>query len=253
MRSLWYGSFAVCLALAIGGAVRADGEKEAKALIDKAIKAAGGEEKLAKLTTAAMKGKITPADNNKQSVILMEGSVQGLDKCRFDAEVQENGRTMKVLLVINGDQAWAKHDDGAREAPEEIRQALKQSVYALRLAQTLVPLKDKAYKLSPLGEVKVGDRPAVGVQISHKDTPDVNLWLDKETGLPLKCEMRCKIERGGQDVPCEFLFADYKDMGGVKHFTKVTMNADGKKHLEAEISEVKPQDKVDDKEFAKPE
>ena len=45
-----------------GSAARADEQAEAKALLDKAMKAMNGEAKLAKLHTASLKGKITGKD-----------------------------------------------------------------------------------------------------------------------------------------------------------------------------------------------
>ena len=57
MRKLMVLLFGFCLALA---AARADDQDGAKAILDKAIQAAGGEETLAKLKAVTVKGKGTP-------------------------------------------------------------------------------------------------------------------------------------------------------------------------------------------------
>ena len=120
------------------------------------------------------------------------------------------------------------------------------------MAEMLTPLKDKDIKLSPLGEIKINDRPAVGIKIIKKNHPDVDLYFDKQTHRPVQCELRTKEPEAGQEAAGAWLFSDFKDMGGVQHATRLVLNRDGKKILEIEISEVKPEDKVDDDTFAKP-
>ena len=51
--------FVAVLVFGLGSATRAADDKEAKAILDKAIKALGGEEKLSKVKAATWKGKGT--------------------------------------------------------------------------------------------------------------------------------------------------------------------------------------------------
>ena len=50
----------------------------------------------------------------------------------------------------------------------------------------------------------------------------------------------------------EFLFADYKPIDGVKHFTKLIIKADGKEFTNV-LSDIKFPKKLPDNLFAKPE
>jgi hypothetical protein len=106
--------------------------------------------------------------------------------------------------------------------------------------------------LAPLGELNVGDKPGLGVKITHKEHREMDLFFDKETGLLRKLGIRLPDMPGGQEVEWEFLFSDAKEFGGVKHFTKMTLQRDGKKLLTMEVEEVKPQEKLDESLFAKP-
>jgi hypothetical protein len=238
--------------LAVLGFVRADDQAEGLALIDKAIKAAGGDDKLAKLQSATWKAKGTVEEDNAQVNFAIEGTMQAVDKHRLEVEATFNGRTMKVVLVLNGDKAWAQTNERVEEAPEDAVKLITGVFRALRSSQLLTPFKDKAYKLSPLGEVKVGDRPAMGVKVTHAEQRELDLFFDKETGLLSKCGMRLPDRPGGQDMDWEFLFSEFKDIEGIKHFTTITMQREGKKMFVLEISEVKPQEKVDESLFAKP-
>src|SRR5262249_46294553 len=113
-------------------------------------------------------------------------------------------------------------------------------------------LKDKAVKLTPLGEMQVNDRPALGLKIVRKDRPDVDLFLDKESKLPIKCQLRVKEPKQDQEVTHQWYFSGFKDAAGAKHPMKVTLHRDDKKLFELELSELKIEEKVDDSTFAMP-
>src|SRR5262249_31010971 len=117
---------------------------------------------------------------------------------------------------------------------------------------TLVPLKDKSYTLSTLGETKVGDRPALGVRVSSKGRRDVNLYFDKDTNLLVKSEMRGKDDQAKMAMNQETFVSNYKDVGGVKEAMKFRMKRDGQPYLDAEIEDIRRQEKAEDSLFAKP-
>jgi ABC-type Na+ transport system ATPase subunit NatA len=118
---------------------------------------------------------------------------------------------------------------------------------------TLVPLKEKDYKLSTLGETKVGKKAAVGIKVTRKDHRDVNLFFDKDTGLLVKTETTIKdFMAGGQELNQETVMSDFKEIEGRKLPTKVVISRDGKKFVDGETSDQKYSDKLEDSVFAKP-
>jgi hypothetical protein len=213
-----------------------------------AIKAAGGEATLDKLKIVTLKGKGTVQEGEQEGTFTIETTVQGGD--RFRLELIMDG-TEKALLVLSGDKGWRKGGDRVRDLPAEIITLLKAELRALRMAQMLTPLKEKERKLSPLGEVQIKDRSALGIKVAEKDHPDVDLYFDKETHLPLWCELKVK-ERADNEVTTEWIFSEFTELAGIKHPKKVSLNRDGTKIMEMEISELKPVEKVDEKIFAKP-
>ena len=68
----------------------------------------------------------------------------------------------------------------------------------------------------------------------------------------LKTEMRVKDEMSGQEVNQESYYSDYKEVNGLKEAMKFVIKKDGKPFLEAEVEEIRRQEKVDDSVFAKP-
>ena len=122
----------------------------------------------------------------------------------------------------------------------------------LRLIDLLTPLADKATKLSHLGELSIHDKPAVGIKAVVKDLPEMDLYFDKESCLPVRCEFRVKEPERSDESLHSYLFSDYKDFDGRKHFTKLTLKRDNKPFMEMERTDIKLADKIDDSMFAKP-
>ncbi len=235
------------LALQFTTPLKADDADPARAVIDKAIKAMGGEEKLAKFKNHTWKNKGNWYGMGDGVPYTASYAVAWPDKFRFEVE----GGFM--TYVIDGDKGWVQpmgaetHEFSKEEMADQ-----KEALHA-NWVTTLLPLKDKTYKLSLLGETKVADKPAVGVKVSHKDHKDVSLYFDKDTGLLVKSENKVKDpEAGNVEVNQESLYSDYQDVEGAKMAMKMTILRDGKKYVEGENFEIKPVDKHDDKTFAKP-
>ncbi len=242
MQKILGAGLAVGLALVLTGTLRAD---ESKDVIDKAIKAAGGEEKLAKFKCYTWSAKGTYYGQGNEFAYTATYAVQWPDK--FRADIKD-----VFILVLNGDKAWRKMGEEATEMNAD-ELAEQKEVHHAGYVTTLLPIKSGGYTLAPLGEVKIGERPAVGVKASSKGHRDVNLYFDKETNLLVKAEYTVKSrEEGGKEVTQEALYGNYQDVQGLKIPMKVTVNRDGKKYVEAEYSEFKPVDKPDDNMFAKP-
>jgi hypothetical protein len=230
------------LALVFAGALRAE---EPKDIIDKAIKAAGGAEKLAKFNcrTWSAKGKYYGA--GAEIPYTATYAFQGPDKLRADIKDF-------VIIVLNGNKGWMKMGDDTIESDAE-QLAEQKEVQHAGYVTTLLPLQDKGYALAPLGDVKVADRPAVGVKVSSKNHRDVNLYFDKNTNLLVKGEWTVKSqEEGGREVKQETLYGNYQDVQGAKFPMKITINRDGKVYVEGEYSNFKAVEKPDGKMFAKP-
>ena len=62
------------------------------------------------------------------------------------------------MIVVDRDKGWFKGGDGAAAAmPKDQRAAFLQGLAGLRLAESLLPLCGKEWKLSSLGEMKIDD------------------------------------------------------------------------------------------------
>jgi hypothetical protein len=247
------GAVAVsALVLGASTLARAADEKDAKAILDKAIKALGGEEKLgaAKAITWKAKGKINLGGN--ESEFTSEATAQGLDHYRSSFEGEFNGNKVKGDGAVNGDKGWRQFGDNKMELDKDGLANEKRNVYLMLVPITLVPLKEKGFKVESAGEEAVGGKPAACLKITAPDGKDFKLYFDKESGLPVK-EVAKVAGFMGEEVAQETTYSNYKDFHGIKKATKTETSRDGQKFIEGEVTEFKVLDKVDPKTFAEPQ
>jgi hypothetical protein len=236
---------AVCV-LAMGGPARAD-DKDAKSILDKGIKALGGEEKLGKIEAFSWHSKGVVVFNGEERESNGKVTVKGLDQSRREfGNDQFHG-----VFVLSGDKGWSKFGEQGGPIEGDFLSALKRGNYMQVASVTLVPLRGKGFKLETAGEEKVGDKPAAVLKVTGPDGKDYKLYFDKESGLPVKQFARVTGFQG-QEHDEETTFADYKDFDGIKKATKVEVKRDGEKFQSMEVTEFKVLEKVDPETFTEP-
>jgi outer membrane lipoprotein-sorting protein len=232
------------LLLVFTGAIHAE-DNDCRAIIDKAIKAVGGEEQLAKYQAQTFTEKGTYYGEGAAQPYTGKYAVQFPDQFRMEIEGV-------FTIVLNGDKGWIAMGGNTQEMSKEQLAQQKESQYAGWVTMMLPLRKDKAFQLSSLGDSKVGDRPVVGIKVVHKGHNDVKMYFDKKNGLLLKSEYHYKDARTGKDTEMVNTYENYKPFDGLKVPTKIDMKRDGTKFVEAEVEEVKPAEKLDANVFAKP-
>jgi hypothetical protein len=253
MRRLLGSVLLAALVPVLAGPVRGadDKDKDVQAVLDKAIKALGGAEKLGaiKAFTFKGKGKISFDDNDNEFTVAT--TTQGLDHTRSEFEGEFMGNKVKGVTVLNGDKGWRRFGDMGMEMDKDGVANEKRNLYLQVVPVTLVALKGKDFKVKAAGDEKVGDKPAVVLEITGPDGKTFKLFFDKESGLPVK-QVAKVVGFTGDEFTQETTFGDYKELGGIKKATKVEAKRDGKKFISQEITDFKPLEKVDAKTFEEP-
>ncbi|MHB1558290.1 MAG: hypothetical protein ACYC61_12590 [Isosphaeraceae bacterium] len=231
-------------------AARAD-DKDPQAILDKAIKAVGGEEKLKKVEAFLLKTKGTINFGGNESEYKGTLTARGLDHMRRESEMEFNGEPRTFLMIVAGDKGWMKFGDEPREMEDEALANWKRRDYLEVLPVTLVAIKGKGFKLEAAGEEKVDGKPAAGVKVTAPDGKDFTMYFDKESGLPVKQVAKVAGFQGDENTQ-ETTFKDYKDFGGIKKATRVETTRDGEPFIKTEVTEFKVLEKVDPKTFEEP-
>jgi hypothetical protein len=225
---------------------------QARAIIDKAIQAQGGEANLAKQKIVRQKGTYRRFGDDNQGTPLFswEQITQLPDRIKNVQKGEIDGQKVSMSIVLKGDQGWTNMHGQIGDLAKQMMDELKEDLYADEVS-LLLPLKQKEYQLSALAEEKVNGQPAVGVKVAAKGHRDVRLYFDKERMLLVKRVQRMSDGMGGQVTQEEF-FSEFKETDKVKLPRKLVTFADGKKISEGSITEVQFLDKIEDKEFDKP-
>jgi hypothetical protein len=246
MRKIVCASLAFGLLLAGVGFVRSGDDKDARAIIVKAIKAAGGEAKLAKLKALTGKEKGTYYGMGEDGIAYTANfAIQWPGQFRLDVEGV-------FIIVLDGEKGWNRSGDVTKEMTKD---ELEVQLHNHRAGwiNSLIPLTDKAFQLKTIGDAKVGKETAHGVQVTRKGYPDVKLYFAKDTGLLVKSEYRTKAaELQFKEVSQATYFSDYRDVDGAKVAHKRVIKRDDKLYIESEITELKVAEKLDAQLFAKP-
>ncbi len=240
--------FPLAAVFALAPVARADDAADAKAVIEKAIKARGDK---ALAQTWKDKGVFTAAGAKMNYTA--DWAFQGPDKYRFVLAGEFGDAKIAITAVVNGEKAWQTDGTKTEEITGEKREQTVNEVYHLWVTSLTPLVREKGFALAAAKGKDIAGKPAVGVTVTRDKKPAVTLYFDKETGLLVKTEVTVKDEfQKWKEVPEEAYFSDYKERDGRKVFTKMRIVRDGKPLIESTLSDQKAADKLDAKLFEKP-
>ena len=227
------------------------GDDSTTAVLDKAVAAIGGHDKVAsvKAATWSTKGKITI--NGTDSAFTVKSVLQGHDRRRAEIDVEFGGNPIKIVVAVNGDKGWRQINGMTEELSGDDLERERRTTYLEWTTATVLPLKQSPFKTEPAGEDRVNERPADGVKVTGPVGKPHTVYFDKETHLPVRLVSVATDFAG--EATHETTYTDYKDFNGLKKATKVKVKRDGQDFVDAELSEFKVIDAPDAKTFDKPE
>lgn len=245
--------FAIALAAGLRSHVQAaDAVQDPNAILDKAITALGGQDKLGKVQAVSWTAKGTITFNGSDNAVTTRSTVQGTDHFRQEFEGDFGGNPVKGVTVLAGDKGWRNFGDNHSELDKDALANQKRTAYLALIPVTILPLKGKDFKMETIADKNVGDKPAAGIKVTPPDGKEFSLYFDKDSGLPV--QMVAKVAGFmGDEFTQETTFSDYQDMAGIKKATKIQSKRDGEKFIDQQISDFKILDTVDAKTFAEPE
>ncbi len=237
------------VAASLGNLARA---QDAKAVLDKAFKALGGEDRLRAVKAVSWKGTGKLTIQGSENPFTSETTLQGLDHVRASFEADFMGNEIKATTVVAGDKGWRKFGDMPMELDKDGLANEKRMMYLQLIPTTLAPLRQKEFKVEVSATEKVGDKEAVVLKVTGPDSKDFKIYFDPETGLPVKL-VAAVIGFMGEEFTQETTYADYKDFEGIKKATKIESKRDGEKFIVYEISEFTVLKDVPPETFKEPE
>jgi hypothetical protein len=255
MRNTWKLALFATLLLPIGLVSQTQEETgsadEAEQIIDKAIKAQGGEAKVAKRRVMRIRWKgFANLPDIGDVAFTLENHWQLPKQYKSEMRFEVAGSPVVRTIVINDDRGWMNLNGVVTESPAGELAEAKEQMYA-EMLDKLINVKDKSYELSVIDDIKIDNRTALGVRVVSKGRRDVKLYFDSKTGLLAKMEHEVR-DAEGQMVPQEVFFREYRDYSGVKLARRLSVFTNRRRTLEGEVVQVWFFDKLDDKVFGKP-
>src|SRR5262245_34873956 len=107
------------LLLMVACLLRADDAEVARAIVDKAIKAVGPEEKIAKFKAVTIKFKGKTQQMGMEIPFAGEIAAQGNDQTKVLIDIDVNGQKLAITTILNRDKGWNKIGDMLMDMDEE--------------------------------------------------------------------------------------------------------------------------------------
>jgi zinc protease len=216
----------------------------AAALLDRAIRAKGGLDKLQAVRTIVVKQTLTSRASERPMAIETTNYIQYPD--RFRTETQ-TGNGVNVQ-VFDGTRGWARDPQGVHDMPEamarDARTTLRRDPIAL-----LVGARTGALTPRLLPDVKdAGGRLHHALEISAPDLNPVVLFIDPENALIDK--QTFVADAPGRPL-IEEEFSDYRPVDGVQ-IAFQAMRRNGAQSLERRITDIKINTPLDATLFKRP-
>lgn len=200
-----------------------------------------GQDKLMAIETYIIKAKV----NQMGMEIPMDMKIKSPDKFRMDMDMQ--GQSM--VQAFDGENGWMIAPWVSSEAQDLSGAELDQARAQADLEGELYNYEEKGHSADFIGKVKLGDKEAFRIKLTHENGSVKNYFLDADTYLIAK--VQAKIEAMGQTADVEQRMVEYKDIDGVKVATKIESDSPmGTATIT--IEEVKFNEDIDDAVFAKP-
>ena len=238
--------------LLAGGARAADEAAQVKAVLNKAFKALGGEAKLKQFRAATWKGEGTFHGLGKAIHYQGEWAVQPPEQARIVTTGEFNGQKFERIIVLDGDRGWTRVNGVTEEMDKDTLAEEQERLHAAWVG-TVAPLREQDFQISFLGESKVGKQATVGLRVAQAGYRDVSLYFDGKNGLLLKSETRIRNSPGGVESQQETFYAQYKEFGGIRYATRITVKVDGKALAEGVIRDYEPRNRLEPATFARAE
>ena len=226
-------------------------QPDPRAVLERAIAAHGGREKLAGVRADKVRLKGTLQVGDDALPFVNELTLQLPGQFKSVVAIQLGNRTRTIAHLLDGDNATILIDGQAQVVSPMHLAQLRQTL-RLEQALRLVPLLgDPAFTLHPLPEVRYNNQVFAGVRVQGKGQRDVKLYFDRTSGLLVKTE-HLLDGAGGKDVVQEAFYGSYRDVGGYRRPGKIVVYRDGKKVMEAELIDARRYDRIDPIEFTRP-
>jgi hypothetical protein len=204
-------------------------------VLDRAIVAAGGADRLAAMRAFAWRGRADASVAEKELHLTGEWRLQLPDSVVVTTTLEGQPRSSARSLIIAGPRGWTKV--GSTIAPLDAEQlAHERDQFYLYYLMRLVPLRGTGYRLSRLEDDSAG-RPRI--RVARNGRPDVDLSFDSGGNL-VGLSDSITDPRSHARVRQDVVLSGQLQAAGVRWPRRITITWDRKPYFDLEILAFSP-------------
>lgn len=211
-------------------------------LLDKHFKAIG-QDKLAKVQTMKMTGKISQMGMEMNMTIIKKRP----NLSRTEVDVQGT----KVVYAIDGQNGWMIMPFTGSSDPQDMPAEQLNSAKKEDLDGPFVNWKGKGSQIDLVGKEDLEGTQVYNIKVISKDSSVVNYYVDAARFVVLK--MKAKVMTQGQMADIETTFSDFRDVDGIQNAFKMETMTNGQTAAQVTFDKFEFNVSVDDAIFKKPE
>ena len=221
-------------------------------LLAKAIEARGGSVALTKLHRMREQQKGTMRISGKDIAFEVETLIQLPQQIKMVHTLHAGNQQEQYWCIVNGEEGWEKLQ---KQPPQPLSQlnlsARLDDLFITRMIH-LVDIKAPECTIHAIPAKRVDGQMCVGIKVNATKRPDLFIYFDPSTFLPVKYECQLRDPNFGKLIQQEIFVREFREIQGVKYPHQTIIYHDGNRFIESQISKVELLEKIDEKEFMKP-
>lgn len=229
-------------------------DDSANAILEKAIAAHGGRERLERYLNcySKLKGVMYDPDGGNPTNFTCEYWHQHPNRTKGVLRYTFDGKARTLTRLLNGDEAWQSLDGPMVRMNGAYTKEMQQDSHQMWVEQ-LYPLldKDSGLIVAQLEKSIVKGRPAFGIKVSSAGKRDYFLYFDAEKHFLTKTAYQA-LNNAGVFEDIEDYYIEYKYIDGYLRSMKTARFANGKRCLDNESLEYRPLNEAEKRVFAQP-
>jgi hypothetical protein len=207
--------YAALMAFAVAGSGAAQ-ETDARAIVEHAIAAQGGRDKLD--LAAASFHKVKGAFHHDRWAFVGESFVDGPNRERFNLRGDGSGSGSSSegfsegirTMVVEDNKGWYSWNGAIIDFDQKTQANMKKAAYADKVSSLVALVRDPGYTLSPLGESQVKGSKTIGVKVRFQGMPEISLYFDKTSMLLLKTSYKMTDVESQKEYSREVYYSRYE-------------------------------------------
>lgn len=237
MRDLFLIAAAVVV---LGGSARLPADDAARALLNRAISAAGGAANLQRHRVLAWHG--TSSINVSGRTVRIEGDwrIEPPDRAHIETFDVEKGPASTRSLFIDGDKGWTTKDGKSLVLPQLFVGNEREQFYLYWLVR-LVPMLDKEFRLTT---AEPDEQRRAGFRVEREGRRDATLYFTPDARLS-RIVTTVTDPTSGADLPQELRFTGEIAADGIRWPRRIQVIQKGMTFFDLELSSLQTLEKLD--------